>query len=285
LISDLEIITFSFLFKSKMKALLLITLLVILSFNYSNAQYSLFIKDGSIKMQPLSEAELKKQLSNYDFSKLFTCTDNSVIYGFIGNDHQRIRIKFISVTKDSSALNTYKVYGKSMVKNNVDEFNGSIVISNISKQKVMSYGVDDEYKNKGFKGEYVISGSYSFLEKPEQNHTRTFNGTFRTGYYLDRKYNVHYDDINNYSDGYTNNLFSGKWKSHNGKIVQICNWGDYRIPNSGNFDVGAAEFSPNTGDTTLGWQSIHDMWIRDKNGKLTAKAKQAKRIEETKWWQ
>jgi hypothetical protein len=61
--------------------------------------------------------------------------------------------------------------------------------------------------------------------------------------------------------------------------------GDYRIPNSGNFDVGAAEFSPNTGDTTLGWQSIHDMWIRDKNGKLTAKAKQAKRIEEAKWWQ
>jgi len=268
-----------------MKALSLITFLLISGLNNINAQYSLFIKDGSIKVQQLSEVELKRQLSKYDFSTLFTCTDNSVIYGFIGNNYQRIRIKIISVTKDSLIPNTYKVYGKSMVKNNVDEFTGSIIISTISKQKVMSYGVDNEYKNKGFKGEFVISGNYSLSENPKQNHAGIFNGTFRTGFYLDKRNEIHYDDINNYSDGYMNNLFTGKWTDYKTRLSKTCNWGDYRIPNSGNFDGGAGEFSPMTNDTSLGWQNIHDMWVRDKNGKLTAKAKLAKKSEEDKWWQ
>lgn len=263
-----------------MKALSLIAFLLLSGFNNINAQYSLFIKNGSIKVQKLSEADQKRQLSEYDFSTLFTGTDNSVVYGFIGNNYQRIRIKFISVTKDSLKPNTYNIYGKSMVKNNVDEFNGSIFISSISKQKVMSYGVDDEYKNKGFKGEYVISGSYSFSEKPEQNHSGIFSGTFRTGFYLDRKYNVHYDDIDNDSDGYTNNLFTGKWKSYNGKIVQICNWGDYRIPNSGDLDIGAGEFSPGDKYLANGWQSL-----RNYSMQAGPKYKQAQKIEEAKWWQ
>lgn len=268
-----------------MKALSLIAFLLISGLTNINAQYSLFVKDGSIRIQQLSEVNQKKQLSKYDFSELFTCTDNSVVYGFIGNNYQRIRIKVISVTKDPLKPNTYKVYGKSMVKNNVDEFNGSIVISNISKQKVMSYGVDDEYKNKGFKGEFVVSGTYKLSENPNQNHSGFFEGTFRTGFYLDRKYNVHYDDIDNDSDGYTNNLFIGKWTNYKTGLPETCNWGDYRIPNSGNFDGGAGEFSPMTNDPSLGWQNIHDMWVRDKNGKLTVKARLAKKSEDAKWWQ
>lgn len=229
-----------------------------LFFNNTNAQYSLFIKDDSSKVKPLTETALKLQLSKNDFSTLFTYTDNTYVYGFIGDNYQRIRIKFISITKDPLMHNVYKVYGKSMVKNNVDEFNGAIIISNISKQNSISYGVDDELKNKGLKGEFIISGTYTLSENSNQNHSGVFKGTFRTGYYLDKANKFHYDDINMYSDGYRNNLFIGKWTDYKTHLSKTCNWGDYRIPNSGNFDGGAGDFSPNTRDTSLGWQNVND---------------------------
>lgn len=263
----------------------LIILLFAVYLNNVIAQNSRFLGTDKLQTEQLSTSQLKEKLVKYDFSTLLTCTDNTYVYGFIGKNHQRIRIKFISVTKDSLKPNTYKVYGKSMVKNNIDEFNGNLVISSILKQKVMSYGVDDEYKNKGFKGEFVISGNYTLSENTQQKHSGVFNGIFRTGFYLDKKYLIHYDDIRDYSDGYMNNEFIGKWTNYQGDIIQVCNWGDYRIPNSGNFDLGAGDFSPMTNDTSLGWQSIHDMGVRDKNGKLTAKAKLAKKSEEAKWWQ
>lgn len=268
-----------------MKVLLFITLLFAVNLNCVNAQNSRFLGRDKVQTMQLSTNKFKEQLSKYDFSKLFTTTDNSVVYGFIGNNYQRIRIKFVSIVKDSSAFNTYNVYGKSMVKNNIDEFHGIIIISNILKKTPMSYGVDNELKGKGLKGEFIISGTYTLSENSDQSHSGVFKGKFRTGFYLDKMYHIHYDDINNYSDGYMNNEFIGKWTDYKSQLSKTCNWGDYRIPNSGNFDIGAGDFSPNTCDTTLGWQSVHDMWLTDNKWKPTVKAKQAKRIEEAKWWQ
>jgi len=241
-----------------MKAYLLTIFLLAASFNIVNAQYSLFVKDDKYRLEQLPTVAKEKQLSKYDFSKLFTYTDNSSVYGFIGSNYQRIRIKFISVTKDSLMQDTYNVYGKSMVKGNIDEFNGTIVITKIFKQKAMSYGVDDEYKNKGFKGEFILSGFYILAENKEQNHTGIFKGTFRSAFYLDRKNIVHYDDIDNDSDGYTNNLFAGNWTDYKTQLSKKCNWGDYRIPDSGDLDVGAGDFSPDEKYVKYGWQAIRN---------------------------
>src|SRR6185312_4163383 len=62
---------------------------------------------------------LSLSLDDFNFSPLFMHTDNSVIYGFIGDNYQRIRIKFITVTKNQSSPDIYLVYGKSMVKSNI----------------------------------------------------------------------------------------------------------------------------------------------------------------------
>jgi hypothetical protein len=165
-----------------------------------------------------------------------------------------------------------------MVKDNIDNFKGTITISGIRKYKTMSYGVDDTYKNKGVRGQYVILGNYNFIENENQPHSGTFRGVFQSNFYLDKSGKAHYDDIDNAADGYTNNQFIGRWISHKGNIIKRCNWGDFRIPFSGHLDIGAGEFSPDDQYLKFGWQSVRDLMNSQTN-------KKAKQIEEAKWWQ
>jgi hypothetical protein len=135
-------------------------------------------KDKQLDDTSLYEIDLKDKFAKYDFSAIFTQTDNSMVYGFIGDNYQRIRIKFISLKKDTLSQDTYLVYGKSMVKNNICEFHGTFTISNIRRYKKISYGVDDEYKNKGIKGQFIILGDYSLSENQNQNYSGIFKGHF-----------------------------------------------------------------------------------------------------------
>jgi len=232
-------------------------------------------KAKQLQGSELTSSELKGQLIYFDFSKLFTKTDNSVVYGFIGNTYEHLRVKFISVTKSKVLANEYYVYGKSMVKNNICEFKGTITISNIRKRKVTSTGVDDMYKNTGIKGQFSILGDYLFSENKNQSHSGKFTGTFISNFYIDKDENIKYDDLDSVSDGFTNNRFVGEWRSYKGKLTERCNWGDFRIPNSGDLDVGAGDFSPNEKYLKNGWQSLVD---------VKASNKDAKKPDDTQWW-
>jgi len=234
-------------------------------------------KDKQLYSKYLSEEELMDDMSKYDFSQLFTHTDNSVVYGFIGDNYQRIRIKFISVVKNQKTPDDYTVYGKSMVKNNICVFHGTITITNIRKYKSTSYGVDDEYKNEGIKGQFAAFGNYIFSENQNQIHSGVFKGTFQSNFYLDKNNKIYYDDIDLNSDSYTNNQFVGQWISYKGNLVKRCNWGDFRVPNDGDLDIGAGEFSPNDKYLNLGWQTKRDLSVMQSD-------KGAKQIEEAKWW-
>ncbi len=203
-------------------------------------------RDDNLGKTTLSPTELKSKLIRYDYSKLFTVTDNAYVYGFIGDNFQRIRV--------------------------------NITITNIRKYKKTSYGVDDEFKGKGIKGQYLIIGTYNLAEAVTQEHAGVFKGTFSSGFYLDKNSAIHYDDIT-MTDGYSNNPFVGQWVSHNNKLVKRCNWGDYRIPNSQGLDGGAGEFSPNDKYLSAGWQSVRDAY-HDKS----AIATKAKQVENAKWW-
>jgi hypothetical protein len=236
------------------------------------------INNRLLQKRDLTGKVLSLSLDDFNFSPLFMHTDNSVIFGFIGDDYKRIRIKFITVTKNQSSPDTYLVYGKSMVKNNICDFRGTITISNIRKYKSISYGVDDEYKNKGIKGQYVIFGSYSFSETQTQAHSGTFQGVFQSNLYLDKSNKVHYDDIDHDSDGYTNNQFVGRWIAYQGNLIKRCNWGDFRVPNDGDLDIGAGEFSPNDKYLQFGWQSIRDLMSSNSDNL------KAKKTEEAQWW-
>jgi len=228
--------------------------------------------NNKVEYKELIGKELKSTFISKDFSRLFTHADNSIVYGFIGDNYLRIRIKLITVTKDAKSPDVYHVYGKSMVKTNVDEFNGTITITNIRQLKNMSYGVDDEYKGKGLKGEYIVLADYSFLENKAQPHSGQFKGVCESDFYLDKNNKVNYDDIDlGSSDRFKNNQFAGQWASYDNRLIQRCNWGDFRIPNSDHFDIGAGDFSPaGYGGKYLqnGWQTLND-----------------EKIENAKWWQ
>jgi hypothetical protein len=217
-------------------------------------------------------------LEKHDYAKLWIQTDNAQVFGFIGDNYQRIRIKIISVTKDSADGSLYHVAGKSMVKNNVCNFKGVIKISGIRRYKETSYGVDDSYRNK-VKGQYSLTGNYTFYEVKTQNHTGIFKGIFQTDFYVNKQNDIIYDDIDMQADGFSNNQFVGSWTSYNSTATKTCNWGDYRMPNSGKFDVGAGEFSPDAKDKSLGWQTIVDRFSQDK-----IKQSAAKKEEERAWW-
>ena len=149
-----------------------------------------------------------------------------------------------------------------MVKTNIDEFNGTIKISNIRKFKPLLHGCEDEYKYKNYKGEFVLLGDYVFQENSQQKHAGVFKGTFRSDFFIGKYDRIKYDDIEDCSDSYTNNQFVGQWASYDGKVIQRCNWGDFRIPNSGKMDIGAGEFSPDDQYLKYGWQSVRDLVVQ-----------------------
>lgn len=225
----------------------------------------------------LSKTEYKTGILKYDFGSLWTKTENSAVYGFIGDDYQRLYIKIISVKKDTERLDTYFVSGKSMVKNNICDFNGTITITNARVYKKMRWGIDDEYKNKGIKKQGIIIAKYNFQEDKTQNHVGVFEGVLSANWYMDKDWEIQYDDIEFESDGYSNNQFVGTWKGYESKTVKNANWGDYRIPLSGDLDGGAGEFSPIDKYLKFGWQNYRDAYFNNNNEK-------ARKEEHREWW-
>jgi hypothetical protein len=195
----------------------------------------------------------------YDFSELWLKTENSLVYGIIGNEYQRILIKFLTVEKNLINNNEYFVFGKSSVKGNFCEFIGKITILKIQESKRKHFGVDDEFKNQGIKTQGLLTAKYEFFENKHQNHSGYFSGTLQTKWFLDKNDKVQYDDINSVSDGYFNNAFVGTWKMYNSNIEKICNWGDYRVPYANcDFDIGTGELSISEKYLKNGW------WVKPK---------------------
>jgi hypothetical protein len=130
----------------------------------------------------------------------------------------------------------------------------------------------------GITGEYTMAGDYSFVENLKQLPVGAFRGSFKTDFYLTKDKQVYYDDIEQISDNYTNNDFVGTWTSYDNKIIKVCNWGDYRAPDSGDLDMGAGEFSPAEKYLPMGWQTVHDAYLAGRN------SARAQKEENREWW-
>ena len=180
----------------------------------------------------------------YDFSNLWIESDNEIVYGIIGDNHQRIFIKLIKIEKNINKADEYYVYGKSKVKDNICDFVGKITIVKIHEFKSENLGVDNKYKGLGIKAQGLLIAKYEFFEDKNQLHSGTFEGTLKTKWYLDKKEQIRYNNINISSDGYFNNAFIGSWKMYNSNVIKKCNWGDYRVPNCNcDFDIGVGDFN------------------------------------------
>jgi hypothetical protein len=197
-----------------------------------------------------------KKYANKDFSAVWNYHKNQEYLGFIGDDFYRLRIRILSVTKDKHKLHTYKVIGKSIVNNTTKDFTGTFVIERIMLLNQMHWGIDDKFKNKGIKAQGVIIGKYKLFQNRNLNNSGYFDGEFAALWYLSKSGKVEFDNIQMQADSFRNNQFLGTWTSYDGSKKIKSNWGDYRIPDSGDLDVGAGEFSPNEKYLKNGWRSF-----------------------------
>jgi hypothetical protein len=159
-----------------------------------------------------------------------------------------------------------------MVKENICEFQGTITITNAFNSK--------DPEDAGIRNGKII-GEYLFFENPAQKHVGQFKGVFSSNWYIDKDGSLKYNDLNDVADGFTNNEFVGTWTSYSGTLTKICNWGDGRIPMSGDLDSGTGEFVPSQKYSANGWTSYLDAFG---GGSDKGKTEKAKNIEHTEWW-
>jgi hypothetical protein len=231
----------------------------------------------------LDKEELLSKLIGFDYSFLWAKND-TVIYGYIGDNYQRLNIKYLVIIKNDENHSKYYIYGKSKVKSNVCQFIGEIELIHIRKisdpEKQQLYEEakrqnDEEAIKRFSKQAFILLGKYQFYEDPNQKETGIFKGILRTNFYVDGG-KVFYDDLEIESDNFYNNQFVGIWINYRDGITKRCNWGEYRIPYSGNFDIGVGEFCPNEKYLNNGWNIYYKAFIQnDKN---------ARKMEALRWW-
>ncbi len=231
-----------------------------------------------------SEKVVVSELNNPDFSKVWLKNQYAVL-GYIGESYQRIHIQLISVIKDQNTQNEYFVYGKSKVRSNVCDFQGKFTITHVRKFKLHERNAiyeealkqgDQEVIDRLEKDRGFILAEYLLFENPNQKGSGLFKGVVKSCFYIE-KGDLYFDDLDlEYDDRYNNNQFVGIWQSYITKAQKICNWGTFRIPNSGDLDIGAAEFSPNMKYLDEGWDTYYRAYYKME--------REARKKEEAKWW-
>jgi hypothetical protein len=197
--------------------------------------------------------------------------------GFIGENFQRLFMHFSEVKKESGKK--YHVKGKSMVKNNVCDFEGSLTIKMAREFKTpyvegALYTINSRTITQG-----VLIGLYEFFEDSAQNHTGTFNGIFVISFHLTETGSLEYNITDFFSDNYINNQFTGTWTLYNSSNLKTANWGDWRIPESDDLDIGAGEFSPSDKYLKFGWQTYRDAYFQSEHNESALEQ------ENRKWWE
>jgi hypothetical protein len=235
--------------------------------------------------QGVKTSDFKTQIKGYDISDLLTLeqfdAENGYStvkrmepIGYIGDNFQRFYIHFISVIQNPNNPLEYLVYGKTKVKENVSSFQGTLTIMD-----AQTYDEGDiPTLKQGF-----IKGQYKFFEDPHQYGTGILNGEFQTNFYISEQVEIKYDALMFFADGFYNNQFQGTWTSYKTKKSKICNWGDYRIPDSGDLDIGAGGFRANDKYFNLGWKTYEVSKGYGTNA-TKEEIEEARKSEQKKWW-
>jgi hypothetical protein len=234
-------------------------------------------REEQLNAGDLNPQEYRDRFLKYDFGLLWTKSDYPL--GFIGQNYQRLHIKIVSAKRDADHPDSYLVSGKSMVKKNICDFTGEIKITNVRLFKTIRGCEKDTSVPGRITQEGIVAGEYHFAERRDQKHAGTFDGVFCSSWYIDKDGKLQYDDLEaGCDDGYCNNQFLGTWKGYHSKKAETCNWGDSRIPQSGELDDGAGEFYPDKKYLRYGWQTYMDAWEKEDYDN------QARQEEQRKWW-
>ncbi len=226
------------------------------------------------------------QIKTYDLSTILTADSiltedredgkekikRAEILGFIGDDYQRFYIHFISVIQNHTNPYEYLVFGKTKVKETICSFHGTITVN---KSRIYRIGDIPSYKQ-GFAICDVI-----LYEDKKQVSTGFIKGKLTSHFIIDEKGQFRYDAIMFVADGFSNNQFAGSWTSYKTNKSKKCNWGDYRIPESLDFDIGAGEFFVDDKYLKNGWENYRLAWGANHE---TTEVDKARQKENEQWW-
>jgi hypothetical protein len=244
---------------------------------------TLFI--GIFAQGPLT-TDFIKEIKNYNVSTILTA-DSILIedreggkekykrvepLGYIGENYQRFQIHFVSVEKSKANPYIYSVYGKTKVKENMCTFKGTL---RPIEARTFRNGDIPTYKQ-GF-----VTCEVILHEDSTQSASGLIRGKLTSEFLIDNEGRFRYDALNFSADGFSNNQFIGTWTSYKTGVSKKCNWGDYRIPESGDLDIGAGEFSIDEKFVNNGWQNYKLAWGTSPE---TSEVKQARQKEKEEWW-
>ena len=164
--------------------------------------------------------------------------------GFIGVNRKRLRITFTTIKKSEENKDLYEVEGFSTVMNkNKRTFKGTFTLQSHYRLTAPAFDGDEPLK----KGEAEGFSTFSYTLKEDENLTATgvFKGEMLVLWYKAINKKPVYTELFIQSDGSRNYQFFGTWTSYKTKKTSIASWGEYRIPCSGDFDLGDGDFGPN----------------------------------------
>lgn len=233
--------------------------------------------------------DIYANMANFDLSPIFV--HPAALLGVIGDDGQRFYIHFTAAGQTPTDPYTYIVGGKTRVKNNICDFEGTVKILQAGLYQKGPKSVDFPNTPQGFIGakvELEETGSASGLGK-----IRGVLQTYIKFGMQNGKNTVHYDDLMEGADGYYNFQFTGTWTSNKTGASKVCNFGHDRIPLAGlpedlRLDKGTGMFLPEDAVITKGWQSYagcYAAWQAKDDARPPEEAKQAAcREEQRAWW-
>lgn len=238
--------------------------------------------------QHTATTDFYSKIKNYDLSTILTAESflaadskdgkekikRAEILGFIGHNYQRFFIHFVSIIKNPTNPYEYLVYGKTKVKEAICSFQGMIIIR---QARTYINGDIPTYKQ-GFATCDVI-----LYEDKKQSSAGSIKGILKSEFMIDSKGQFRYDALSFVADGFSNNQFVGNWTSYETNTKKKCNWGDYRIPECGDLDIGAGEFSVNEKYIKNGWLSyvLENMSLNTE----ISKPKVDKKTKNKNWWE
>ncbi len=230
---------------------LMITLIIILLMSCGNNS-----PKTNIELKQKQENEIEKNskeklenitskfISEFDISTMLL----NKYFGAFGKNYQRIDLKIKSINKKLDSPSEYLLTGTTILKNKEVPYEGLIKINMVEKSNLNPYQIDDS-TNYTIK----INSNYRLIEDQSISGSGIFQGTLDFVLVLDNENKLYNDLWEWWGDGYSNFQFQGTWTSSKGTEYK-CIFGDGRLENSGDLDIGDGVFVPNEKYYNYGWK-------------------------------
>jgi hypothetical protein len=193
------------------------------------------------------------------------------VLGFCGPKYERIRFKILRMSKNPNNPLEYLMVVKTLWRDTVHTFKGKLVIKDA---KIFTY-CELPLFEKGY-----VQAELNLKEKTDSTEI-TIQGNIKSYFLLDDRGKFRYNTIGFQSEKFCNNQFKGTWNNILRKESLVCNFGDYKIPEAGDLDIGDGEFVLNTTYLPNGWMGYYQA---NKSFPDTPEFEEAWKKEFFPWW-